>query len=441
MNFKNIFFGILTLVVAMWGCDEKTYDYVMPEGEKEPILLSPDGALTYTLIEGNNKGAFETFYWEAANLGEGIEASYQLQFDNTEGDFSTPVELTETANLYMNTTVEQMNQVFRDLNVESGMPAGVQVRVKATGGSETVFSNPVTLVVTRYIYEDEIIVWGINGTSAGDEEFIPLVYNEDNDVWSATLLLEAGEFVFKDKSYRQTILGTNENEGELVINGSAITTENSVYSISLDVTDLTYTIEKSSFPNNLYLVGYHNGWNENTASENLNFFNGTYEVYQNFPEGLDGYECKWIPQLGAWDGDLGDDPANTGNIIDDGEQNVNVGGPGFYFIQANLASMTWQVKKTTWGIIGSATPQSWDAQTNFTDFDPETNTLTMTVSLTAGEMKFRGTEDWSVNYGGSGLSGEPLFDGSNIVIEQAGDYVVTLVLGHGGNYSYSLVMQ
>jgi len=198
-------------------------------------------------------------------------------------------------------------------------------------------------------------------------------------------------------------------------------------------------MEQSSFPNNLYLVGHHNGWDNTTAGAHKNFFNGTYEIYQNFEDGLSGYECKWLPQLGSWDGDLGDDPANTGNIIDDGEQNVNVGGPGFFYIKADLASMTWEAKKTTWGIIGNATPGDWSAQTDFTDFDASTNTFTMTATLSAGEMKFRGTDDWSINYGGAGLSGEPISGGANIVISEAGTYTITLVLEHGGNYSYSIV--
>lgn len=193
------------------------------------------------------------------------------------------------------------------------------------------------------------------------------------------------------------------------------------------------------YPENLYLVGAHNGWDATTASPHLNFNDGTYEVYQNIKEGLGGYDFKWITELGSWEGVMGDDPDNPGHIIKEGETEVNAGGAGFYCIKADLGSMTWELKATTWGIIGDATPGGWDSQTDFTNFDPKTNTFTMDVELTPGKLKFRGTEDWTHNYGGSGLIGKPVFNGDSVGIAEAGSYTITFSLGHGGNYSYSIV--
>jgi len=193
------------------------------------------------------------------------------------------------------------------------------------------------------------------------------------------------------------------------------------------------------YPENLYLVGTHNGWDATTASPHLNFNDGTYEVYQYIKEGLGGYDFKWITELGSWEGVMGDDPDNPGHIIKEGEIEVNAGDAGFYYIKADLGSMVWELKATTWGIIGDATAGEWDSQTDFTNFDPETNTFTMDVELTQGSLKFRGTEDWTLNYGGSGLIGKPVFHGDSIDIAEAGSYTITFSLGHGGNYSYSIV--
>jgi|LGVF01.1.fsa_nt_gb hypothetical protein len=435
MKAKSIIIGALASVVAFTSSCQKD----IPVAKKEvtaPVFVNPTGSSTYVMLPENANGSFETFAWQEAYLGEGVDASYEVQIDDAEGDFSSPAKLAATNDLFKSVTTAEMNQILRDLKIEPNTNLGIQARVVATGGESVLSSIPVSMLVNRYSGDDEITLWGIFGTSVTDGGFIPLSYDADSKLWKGTILLEAGEFKFKSPEYMNIILGSDGSADGLTDDGTAITTNNAVYAIELDVENMKYSITESSFPNNLYLVGAHNGWDNSSASANKNFLNGTYEVYQYNDS---AFECKWLPQLGAWDNDLGDDPANPGNIIVDGETNVVIPEAGFWYIKADLATMTWESKKTEWGIIGDSTPGSWDSQTNFTDFDSATNTFTMEVELTDKEFKFRGTSDWSLNYGGEGLSGEPLPGGANIKIPEAGTYSVTLTLGHGGNYSYSIV--
>jgi hypothetical protein len=60
------------------------------------------------------------------------------------------------------------------------------------------------------------------------------------------------------------------------------------------------------------------------------------------------------------------------------------------------------------------------------------------ITLTAGELKFRLNDDWGVNYGGSGLSGDAVAGGDNIVIADAGSYFVTLDIT---NLQYTVTKQ
>ncbi|MCK5787397.1 MAG: SusE domain-containing protein [Chlamydiia bacterium] len=434
MKTKNILIGVMASVVALSSCKKD-----IPVAEKvitAPEFVNPTGSSTYVLIPENENGAFETFAWKEAYLGEGVEATYELQIDDAEGDFSEPQKLEATKELYKNVTTGEMNQILRDLKIEPSSALGIQARIVAMGGEIEMISIPVSMLVKRYSAADENTRWGIFGSSVTGGDFTPLSLDTSDNLWKGIILLEAGEFKFQSPEYISKVLGSDGTTDGLKEDGDAIATENAVYKIILDLENMKFTLEKSSFPNNLYLVGSHNGWDNTTASENKNFLNGTYEVYQYNDA---AFECKWLPQLGAWDNDLGDDPANPGSIIVDGENNVAIPEGGFWYIKADLATATWESKKTEWGIIGDSTPGSWDSQTNFTDFDAATNTFTMEAELTAKELKFRGTSDWSLNYGGNGLNGEPIAGGDNIKIPEDGTYSITLTLGHGGNYSYSIV--
>ncbi len=82
---------------------------------------------------------------------------------------------------------------------------------------------------------------------------------------------------------------------------------------------------------------------------------------------------------------------------------------------------------TTVGIIGSGTPGGWDADTDMTQDAGDTAIWTITVVLTANEVKFRANDDWAINWGsGDFPNGTGVQEGSNIPVVSAGEYFVTL---------------
>ncbi len=79
---------------------------------------------------------------------------------------------------------------------------------------------------------------------------------------------------------------------------------------------------------------------------------------------------------------------------------------------------------TTWGVVGSATPNEW----NGPDLPMYKNTenaeeMVAYVTLKDGEIKFRENNDWGNNYGGQ--DGTLAKDGSNIAVK-AGTYKITV---------------
>ena len=103
--------------------------------------------------------------------------------------------------------------------------------------------------------------------------------------------------------------------------------------------------------------------------------------------------------------------------------------PGFYLVKINLADMTWAITPYTWGIIGPATANGWNADTPMT-YDATKGVWTATVPLTAGEFKFRANSNWDVSLGNTNPAGSYLTanSGANLTSPGAGTYTVTLNL-------------
>ena len=77
------------------------------------------------------------------------------------------------------------------------------------------------------------------------------------------------------------------------------------------------------------------------------------------------------------------------------------------------------------GIIGAATPGGWDSDTEMIQDAVDTNVWTLSITLTANEMKFRANNDWTINWGSIDFpAGFGEQDRPNIRAK-AGDYNIT----------------
>lgn len=127
-------------------------------------------------------------------------------------------------------------------------------------------------------------------------------------------------------------------------------------------------------------------------------------------------------------------PSGTG--VKDGA-NIPVSTSGYYKVDFNAATAAYTFTArsvpsvTSVSAIGAATPGGWGSDTNLTQDPTNSNIFTGTITLTAGEMKFRKTGDWGTNWGASTFpSGWGVADGPNIVVT-AGTYFVRLDIATG----------
>ena len=178
--------------------------------------------------------------------------------------------------------------------------------------------------------------------------------------------------------------------------------------VTLDMNNLTYTVQKPI----LYMAGDANGWKHSDVLNSEDGVHYTGYMYLN----QNGF--KFCTQKN-WNG------TNYGGaFFGESEDNIMMTQEaGFYQVDVDLSAKTYTLTPFTIGIIGSATPKAWDGDTEMT-YNPEERCWELkNVKLIDGEMKFRHTNDWNLNWGG------PLdalvHDGDNIAVA-AGTYDIKL---------------
>lgn len=185
----------------------------------------------------------------------------------------------------------------------------------------------------------------------------------------------------------------------------------------------------------LWVPGEYQGWAPDKAPKIASAkSNGVYEGYVNFPA-ASPFKLTSAPN---WD-KTNYGTGGAGKLSTTGD-NLSIPSAGYYLLKADVNALTWSATQTTWAIIGAATPKGWDADTPLT-YDAATGTWKTTLDLKQDEFKFRANGAWDINFGDDKADGLLDYGGANIKAPAAGKYLVTLNLGVGGNYTYTLTKQ
>ena len=150
--------------------------------------------------------------------------------------------------------------------------------------------------------------------------------------------------------------------------------------------------------------------------------NNTFEGYVYFEN--DNSEFTFTSGRGSgtsW----GDD--NADGSLEENGANIQVSTAGYYRFIVNMDDMSYSMTRTDWGLIGSATSDGWSSDQDMT-YDKEDKVWTITTDLTDAEMKFRANDQWNLDYGDTGADGFLDVGGDNIVVNEAGNYTVTMDL-------------
>lgn len=136
----------------------------------------------------------------------------------------------------------------------------------------------------------------------------------------------------------------------------------------------------------------------------------------------------------AWTNNWGDN-GNDGSLESSGAD-IPLVDPGMYRLNVDLNGLTHTSVKTDWGVLGSATPNGWDADHALV-YDQATNSLKTTLNLVPGDVKFRANGTWDINLGDTGANKKMEYGGDNIKVNEAGNYNIELILS-GAVYTYKI---
>jgi hypothetical protein len=210
------------------------------------------------------------------------------------------------------------------------------------------------------------------------------------------------------------------------------------YLINFDTSTGAYSFAEVIEFTSIGLIGSATpgGWNTDT---NLTKSSTNPDLWQANITLVDG-EAKFRAN-DAWTLSWGDTLFPVGIGIPNGP-NIPVAA-GTYQISFNTQTLEYKflpiVIYPTVGIIGSATPGGWDADTDMERADNDSSLWKLRLVLKTGEAKFRANNDWAVNWGaGDFPSGTATQDGANIPID-TGEYVITFN-SITGEYNFELLL-
>lgn len=118
-------------------------------------------------------------------------------------------------------------------------------------------------------------------------------------------------------------------------------------------------------------------------------------------------------------------------------------GNGWYKLTADTKALTYSTETYMIGLVGSATPNGWNAPDQKMDYNSNTGSWFITIDLVPGFVKFRKNDGWAWNMGlaDSGVPGELKQGGvgNDIPIADAGNYTVVFTILNDNAGTYSII--
>jgi hypothetical protein len=284
-------------------------------------------------------------------------------------------------------------------------------------GADSTFTTPLAIVTLWAAGQFQ----GWNPGAATDS-FMNSLANPIAEGYLYLPSTEGFKFV-SQKNWNGPNYGAGSADGKLSSAGSAGNLSVSApgyYLFKLDIVNMTYTSLLTTWG----VIGdaTAGSWNSDQA---MTYSIVTKQWFATIP--LTTGSIKFRAN-GNWNLNYG----GANGKLNAGGDNISIANANTYTVALNLSSpLNYKYSVNTWGLIGSATANSWNSDTQMTPHSD--NTWTYTGALTAGEIKFRANGNWNVNFGGK--NGSLILGGDNISIPSDGNYTITLDLF---NNSYTI---
>lgn len=482
MNMKRFlkittFLSVISLLFVACEKDIENPVAFSYENTQVPTLITPadGGQLAFEIVNSEEIATLEwTAATYAANDGEDLGAPiYTVSASLTDAP-DTKVAICTSTELSYAMTEKQLNLLLSTglaltaetetavtWSISAELPNYSESMVSSTAATTVKVFNPATVeLVTAAEFTapvagdafvlteatmDEVITmaWNAAVYEAADahelaevQYTVTVVYGEESATIATVTATEA-EITVGDLN--TTLMGIGVPAGEETEVTMTLTSEvpeemGTASEMSIVV---KATLYEPTPPANLWVPGGYQGWDPSSAPmlyavDTVDVFTG----YVNF--GVEGEVNFKFTGQPNWDGpNYGSDDTEWGLSIDDEAGNLDIVEIGNYFLTVNTTDLIWSKELRTFGLVGSFNEWGTNPDAELT-WVPETRMFTVTIDFTAGtEFKWRANSDWAVNLGSS--EGNTLVqDGGNIVVNEDGNYTISLKL-EGEVASYEMV--
>ncbi len=336
---KIAFLSTFLLAIIFWSCDDHIEDRPVLETTKTPVLQGPfTGEYVLSVEDAGNLA--EHFVWEEAAYSVDVVPTYTLEADLSGNDFANAQELGSTSNNNLPISVETLNTTAVALGIPPFEEGIIDVRLKTTVGSETIYSEDIyTLLVTPYSTELPLLYLpgGYQSASGYGGDWSP-------DVAPTLTVPDFGSTAFEgyvyfavDSEFKITdspnwdngIYGSDGADGlEFPGNDSGnLSTTAGYYKINVDTDALTYTLTPTSWG----LIGDATGsWDDDQDM----IYDADAKVWSITLDLVAG-EIKFRAN-DAWDLNYGDDGAD--GSLEEGTANIAIGAAGNYTVILDLST-------------------------------------------------------------------------------------------------------
>jgi len=410
-----------------------------------PEINNVNNGDAFALSLDNNDVTAITVEWTDPILDSSLnqDVYYVLEGATAGTDFAMPIEAGNVANQNsIALTNAQLNAVAIQSGIVVDMTGDLDIRIKATitdtasGSVLERISSTVTISVTTYLTVLDLSTnWGIIGSAANDwgaTPDLPFWTTGVDGVLVAYVNLLDGEIKFRENMDWANNYGDTGVDGTLDAGGDNIAVTAGSYKITMDLNNLTYTIETFSLG---IVGGAYNDWG--ATPDFMLEYDQYSDVFRGIVTLIDG-EMKFRMN-NDWGTNWGDDGVD--GTLDAGGANIVVTA-GIYIATVNMTDLTYTLEPidNVWGLVGGAY-NDWgatpDAQFNRDWSRPFDDIWILNdVTLIDGEYKFRANNDWAVNYGDDGGDGVLEAGGANLVTT-AGTYSFVLDFSDPANPTYT----
>ncbi len=180
----------------------------------------------------------------------------------------------------------------------------------------------------------------------------------------------------------------------------------------------------------IYVPGEYQGWDASNTETSLSSVNSDqiYEGYKYFPTDNSKFIFTKFPTFSLSYGDN-----NADGTLEINGDTIVTDAAGIYYLKVDFNDNTYVMERQEWSIIGTATAGDDLAMS----WDEEAGAMAVTANLSAGLIKFRANNDWTINLGDNDGDAILTQDGADIIIEKPSTYRILLFLDKP-DYTYQV---